>query len=590
MRTLKKFTGRFIQFLQDKLSAHQFLILASVLIGIASGLAAVLLKYSVHSIEILILRYVRNVEEFLFFALLPVIGIALTVLYVRYLLNGRLKKGSAEITYAIAKQSSILPRSQTYSHVISSALTVGFGGSVGLESPMVSTGAALGSNFGRIYNLSYKHRTILLACGASAGIAAAFNSPIAGVLFAIEVLLADATAAVFIPLIVAAACGALTSKIILEEGVILSFGQQQPFNSANTWLYVLLGLVAGFGSLYYAQTFHWVEEKMAKVSSPTRRVLIGGALLFVLLILFPPLYGEGYQTIKLLSVLQANELVKNSLLFPLLQHEVSVLIFLALLVVLKSFAASLTLGSGGNGGNFGPSLFVGAYLGYVFARIINLTGIANIPEVNFTLVAMAGILSGVFYAPLTGIFLIAEITGGYGLIIPLMIVSALSVTVARYFRPLSLEGMKLAAMLKLNPDDRDHYLLSRLNLPELIETDFSPVHPDDTLQSLVRVISKSHRNMFPVVDDENRLVGIIHLNQVREIIFQTEAYEKLWVRDLMTSADTVITLHENLHQVLQKFEDTRLWNLPVVEDGLYKGFMSKSSILSKYRNELVNSA
>jgi CIC family chloride channel protein len=590
MRSINHYIKRLIHFIQSKLTPHQFLILASILVGLVSGFAAVVLKYAVHSIEVVIARYVRNAEDFIYFALLPLIGIALTVLYTKYLLKGRLKKGSAEITYAITKQSSILPRSQMYAHIFSSAVTVGFGGSVGLESPMVSTGAAIGSNFGRVYQLTYKQRTILLACGAAAGIAAAFNSPIAGVLFSIEVLVADASAAVFIPLIVSAACGALVSKTILEQGVLLSFTQQLPFDARNTGLYILLGLIAGFVSLYYARTFQWIEQRLSSVSNPIQRVAIGGACLFGLLIVFPPLYGEGYETIKTLSVLHAPQLAEKSILAPLLKQEFALIIFLGALVFMKSVAASLTLSSGGNGGNFGPSLFVGAYLGYVFAHVINLSGIAHIHEVNFTLVGMAGILSGVFYAPLTAIFLIAEITGGYALIIPLMIVSALSVTVARYFKGLSMEGMKLARMLKLSPDDRDHYLLSRLDLPDLIESDFAPVHPDDALQSLVSVISKSHRNVFPVVDNDGKLVGIVHLNNVRDVIFQREAYEKMWVRDLMSPPDEFIMLHENLHQVLQKFERTKMWNLPVVEDGQYRGFLSKSSILARYRDELVNSA
>ena len=581
---------QFIHYLQEKLTPHQFLIVASALVGVTSGLAAVLLKYVVHNIEVWIQYYSRNVNEFLFFALLPIAGITLTVLFIRYVLKGRFKKGSAEISFAIVKNSSVLPRSQMYSHLITSAITVGFGGSVGLESPMVSTGSAIGSNFGRVHQLSYKEKTILLACGAAAGIAAAFNSPIAGVLFAIEVLLADASAAVFIPLIISAACGALVAKIILKEGVLLSFILQQPFNYNNIPLYILLGLIAGFASLYYAKSFTWVETRMKKIGNTWVRIGVGGVFLFLLLIIFPPLYGEGYESIKVLASLKPDELVTGSFLHRFFSGNTMILLFLGLLIVFKSIAAGVTISTGGNGGSFGPSLFVGAYLGFVFARIINLTGITSIPEVNFALVAMAGILSGVFYAPLTAIFLIAEITGGYGLIIPLMIVSALSVTVARYFQPLSMEGKKLAQMLKLSVEDRDHYLLSKLNLSELIETNFSTVNPDDTLQALVKCISKSKRNIYPVVDESQHLIGLIHLDQIREVIFQTDSYDKLFVRDLMVEPAAVITPEENLHDVLKKFEETGLWNLPVISDKQYKGFVSKSSILAQYRDELVKSA
>ena len=588
--SVRHIVKQFIHYLQEKLTPHQFLIVSSAFVGVTSGLAAVLLKYIVHNIEVWIQYYSRNVNEFLFFALLPVAGISLTVIFIRYILKGRFRKGSAEISFAIVKNSSVLPRSQMYSHLITSAITVGFGGSVGLESPMVSTGAAIGSNFGRVHQLSYKEKTILLACGAAAGIAAAFNSPIAGVLFAIEVLLADASAAVFIPLIISAACGALVSKIILKEGVILSFTLQQPFNYLNIPFYILLGLIAGFVSLYYAKSFTWIEQKMKKIENTWVRIGIGGIILFILLIIFPPLYGEGYESIKILSSMQGGELIKGSLLHSFFANDTLLLLFFGLLIVLKSIAAGVTISTGGNGGSFGPSLFVGAYLGFVFARMINLTGITYIPEVNFALVAMAGILSGVFYAPLTAIFLIAEITGGYALIIPLMIVAALSVTVARYFQPLSMEAKKLSLMLKLSVEDRDHYLLSKLNLSELIETNFSTVNPDDTLQALVKIISKSRRNIYPVVDQDQRLIGLIHLDQIREVIFQTDSYDKLFVRDLMIEPAAVINPEENLHDVLQKFEDTGLWNLPVVASKQYKGFVSKSSILAQYRDELVKSA
>jgi chloride channel protein, CIC family len=451
----------------------------------------------------------------------------------------------------------------------------------------VSTGSAIGSTYGRIYKLSYKERTILLACGASAGIAAAFNSPIAGVLFAIEVLLTDVSASAFIPLIISAASGALLSKIILKEGVILSFSLQQPFNYYNTPYYLALGILAGLISLYYARAFTWVEHRMGMIKNTWLRVVIGGLLLFVLLLVFPPLFGEGYESIKTLSDLQLNELVKNSVLYSLLKNDFNIMIFLGGLVFLKTVAAAITIGSGGNGGSFGPSLFVGGYLGFVFARVINVSGIAALPESNFMLVAMAGILSGVFYAPLTAIFLIAEITGGYELMIPLMMVSALSVTVAKYFEPLSMEAKKLAKKLNFSVDNRDTFILSKLDLAELIETNFSTVHPDDTLQNLIGIIAKSTRNTFPVINEKRELLGLIHMDNIRGIIFNTDRPEEMPVNKLMTPPAAVIMVNENLHSVLKKFDETSLWNLPVVHNGKYMGFVSKSSILTKYRAELL---
>lgn len=579
-----------ISYLAEKLSARQFLILSSILVGLTSGLAAVAVKYVVHSIGQLVSFYSRNYEEFFLFALFPTIGIVLTFFYVRYFLRAKLPQGNPEIVYAIAKKSSKISPRQTYAHMITSALTVGFGGSMGLESPMVSTGSAIGSNYGSTYKLGYKERTILLACGASAGIAAAFNSPIAGVLFAIEVLLADVSAAAFIPLIISAASGALVSEIILKEGITLSFSLQQPFNYHNVPYYVALGLIAGIISLYYTRVYTWTEARMRLVADPWVRALTGGLLLFVVILLFPPLFGEGYQTIKRLSQLRTGELFETSILFSFIETNSQHLVMLGLLIFIKPVAAAITIGSGGNGGNFAPALFVGAYVGFVFARLVNLLGFTHIPESNFTLVAMAGILSGIFYAPLTAIFLIAEITGGYELMIPLMIVSALSLTVAHLFEPLSMDSRKLSSMLRGSIDTRDKFLLSKLEVGELIETNFSMVKPEYNLEALIKVIAQSNRNIFPVVDENKMLVGIVQLDKIRSVIFDSAHNQATTVRDLMTAPAALIEANENLHQILNKFEETKSWNLPVVDHGQYVGFLSKSSILTRYRNELMESS
>lgn len=590
IKQVHQFASRPIVYLQEKISPRQFFILSSILVGLSSGLAAITLKYFVHSIESFVTYYSDHFERFLLFALFPMIGILLTVLYIRYVLKNEFHKGTAEIVYAIAKKSSLIQYKEMFSHMITSALTVGFGGSMGLESPMVSTGSAIGSNFGRNYNLSYKDRTILLACGASAGIAAAFNSPIAGVLFAVEVLLTDISATAFIPLIISAACGALLSKIILQEGVILSFSLlTQPFNYHNVPFYMALGILAGLLSLYYSRMFTYIEARMHMIKNTWTRIIAGGMMLFVLLIFFPPLFGEGYETIKLLSKLHTQELINASLLRDFITTDGLLLLFLGALMFLKTIAAAITLGSGGNGGNFGPSLFVGAYLGFVFARLTNLLGIAHIPETNFTLVGMAGILSGVFYAPLTAIFLIAEITGGYDLMIPLMIVSALSITVTHYFEPLSMDGKRLSSMLNQTVENRDKFLLSKMDLSALVETNFSTVKVEDSLQTLINVISKSSRNTFPVIDDNNELQGIIHMDNIRSIIFNPEKHQKIRVKDLMGKPAAIILLNENLHDVLKKFDDTNQWNLPVIHDKQYRGFVSKSSVLTKYRSELLKS-
>jgi len=573
--------------LQQQLSPRQFFILSCVTVGLSSGLAAILLKYLVHTIESSIEAYGEHHHSFGAVAWFPFLGLLLTALFVYFGLKGTFKKGSAEIAYTIAKRSSVIPTANMYTHFITSALTVGFGGSTGLESPMMSTGAAIGSNYGRIYNLSYKEKTIMLACGAASAISAAFNSPIAGVLFAIEVLLTDVSSAAFIPLIISSACGALLSRIVLEEGVILSFSLQQPFDYKNVPFYIILGIFAGGLSLYYARVFTWVDKKLKGITSPWLRVAFGGMFLLGLLIAFPPLFGEGYKTITELARLKPESLVTASALSGYLYSDTSLLIFLAALMLLKVVAAAVTLGSGGNGGSFGPALFSGAYLGFIFARLVNLSGIAVISEVNFTLVAMAGLLSGVLYAPLTGIFLIAEITGGYALMIPLMIVSAISITVTHFVEPLSMEGKKLSAMLKLPVDDRDKFLLSKLNLQELIEDAFSILKPTDTLNTLVKTIAISRRNLFPVVNEAQELVGVIHLDNVRNVIFNPDLYATLMVSDMMKPPAAVISTQDHLHDILKKFDETNEWNLPVTDGKIYKGFVSKSSILSRYRKEVL---
>jgi len=577
-----------ILFLKNKLSDRNFLTVSAGLVGLTSGFAAIVLKYGVHQIGHLVATSQAS-GEFYIFAIFPLLGIALTVFFVRYFLNGQLKRGSAEIVYSILKKSSLLPMKDTFSHLVTSALTVGFGGSLGLESPMVSTGSAIGSNYGRVHQLTYRDRTVLLGCGAAAGIAAAFNSPIAGVLFAVEVLITDATAAAFIPLIISAACGALVSKIILAEGVTLAFALKTPFNYHNVPFYAILGILCGLTSLCYAKVFHGIEVQFEKISNKWLKVIIGGLLLFGLIILFPPLFGEGYEGVRMLESKNSAQLAEGSIINHLINSELALLLFVGLLILFKMIAAAITIGSGGNGGSFAPSLVVGSYLGFLFARSLNYLGWTQLPVSNMTLVAMAGILSGVFYAPLTAIFLIAEITGGYNLIIPLMIVSALSLSVAHLFQPMSLEGRKLTRLLNSTIETRDKLLLSRLNLAELIEKNFSVVSPDSTLADLVKTIAESHRNIFPVVDQGLRLIGVVHMDKVRRIMFESDKYETTHIRDLMDKPSGIVELNENLHEVFAKFDSTGQWNLPVVENGIYLGFLSKSSVLTRYRKELTES-
>jgi CIC family chloride channel protein len=579
--------NRLVIWLQHKLTPKQFIIFSAILIGLTAGLAAVLLKLFVHFL-------LKNIESLshdkqIYIAMGPIIGISLCVLFVFYVNRNKLGKGISNILHAIARKSSLLPKDQTYSHVITAGLTVGFGGSSGLESPIVTTGAAIGSNFGRTYKLSYKERTLLLACGGAAGIAGAFNTPIAGVLFALEVLVVEANITAFIPILIAAASGALLSKIILKEDVLLNFRLQEAFDYKNVPFYLLLGVLAGLASYYYSKTFLYVENYYKRFESKKAKVIFGGLGLFVLIWFVPPLFGEGYNSIKLLSNLNPEAIFRHSALSIKIFSKPVIYILLLCVILLKPVATAFTLGSGGNGGNFAPALFMGAFVGYLFSSLITDLGIP-LPVSNFTLVAMAGVLSGIFHAPLTGIFIIAEITGGYELIIPLMIVSALSYAVSIYFMPMSIDMQKLSEKEKIVVTNMDSYLLSNIDLLQFVETDFAEVQDTDTLKGLVDHIAVSKRNIFPVLDKDSSLKGLITVDDIREVMFKHELYDKMTVKELMRRPTYVVTQKDDIRSAMKLFDESHLWNIPVVMNGVYKGFISKSTILEKYREVLIQSS
>ncbi|HWY12780.1 MAG TPA: chloride channel protein [Bacteroidia bacterium] len=577
-----------VTWIQGRVTPKQFIIFGAILIGFTAGLAAVLLKLFVHWLIIYI--GVLSSNRQIIMAALPFVGISLCALYVYYLNRDKLGKGLSNILYAIAKKSSILPKDQTYSHIITSALTIGFGGSAGLESPIVTTGSAIGSNFGLAYKLSYKERTLLLACGAAAGIAGAFNTPIAGVLFALEVLLVEANISAFIPILIAAATGGLCSKIILHEDILLSFKLQTPFNYYNVPFYLLLGLLTGACSYYYAKTFTATENYFKRFENKrVLKAILGGAGLFILILFIPPLFGEGYGSIKLLSNLNTDSIFTNSPISEGILTKPILYLLLLLVILLKPIATAFTTSSGGNGGNFAPSLFLGAFIGFLFSKLAGEIGI-QLPISNFTIVAMAGILSGIFHAPLTAIFLIAEITGGYELIIPLMIVSALSYAVSKYFMPLSIDMQKLSEKESINTLNTDSYLLSNINLAEFVERDFTEVPENIKLRQLVELISSSKRNIFPVINKEGNLIGLITIDDIRDIMFKQNLYDSVTVNQLMHAPRYTITEKYNVNSAMKLFDESHLWNIPVVFNGHYQGFISKSTLLEKYRETLIRTS
>ena len=572
---------------QSLLSPKQFIFLSAVLVGISSALAVIVLKTFAHWV-FSFATYVNGILKLGFLnSFLPIIGIVLTVFVVKRLLGGTIQKGTSQILYAVAKKASIIPQKQMYAQIITSSLTVGLGGSAGLESPIVITGAAFGSNYAQKYKLSYKDRTLLIGCGVAAGIAAAFNAPIAGVLFAIEVLLVDVSIAAFTPIMIAAATGALVSVIALDETILLSFRQQQNFDYHNIVYYILLGVLTGLISVYYSRNFQRVELYFGKLKlSPYKKALFGSSILAILIFIFPTLFGEGYESIKILSDGDPGKILENTLFSSFRDNSWALLLFVGCTMMIKVFATGITLGSGGNGGNFAPSLFLGSYVGFFFSSFLNLIGLAKLPVSNFSLVGMAGILSGLFHAPLTAIFLIAEITGGYSLMIPLMIVSSISFAISRRFEKHSMDVKTLVQKGHAFTSNKDTNVLSTLETNSMIQTDFLTVSADENLEKLVDLISHSNQVIFAVVDSSNKLLGIVHFNTIREIIFNTYRVKYTKIQDIMLPLTEVVTPTESMESVMNKFESSKVAFLPVLKDGKYYGFISKSNALEAYRAKL----
>ncbi len=572
---------------QSKLTNKQFIFLSSVLVGISAAFAVIVLKTFAHWV-FSFANYINGILKLSFInSILPIVGILLTVFVVKRVLGGTIEKGTSQILYAVAKKASILPKKQMYAQIITSSLTVGLGGSAGLESPIVITGAAFGSNFAQQFKLSYKDRTLLIGCGVAAGIAAAFNAPIAGVLFAIEVLLVDVSISAFTPIMIAAAAGALVSEIILDESILLNFKQQQVFDYHNIPFYVILGLFTGFISVYYARNFQRIEHFFTRLRfKPYKKALFGSSILAVIIFIFPTLFGEGYESIKTLSENDPGQLLENTLFSSFRNNSWALLLFIGFTMLLKVFATGITLSSGGNGGNFAPSLFLGSYTGFFFSKFINLTGLTQLPISNFTMVGMAGILSGLFHAPLTAIFLIAEITGGYNLMIPLMMVSSISFAVSKRFEKHSMDVKGLAKKGHAFTSNKDANILSTLDTAKIIQTDYLTISHDENLEKLVDLISNTNQVIFGVVNTKKELIGIVHFNDIREIIFNNFKVKYTMVKDIMTLPNEIIYPTDNMETVMNKFEISKTAFLPVLKNGKYFGFVSKSLALEAYRTKL----
>lgn len=565
-----------------------FVLFLSLIVGLLSGFAAVLIKNSVHFIQQFVSTgFTQNIHNYLYF-IFPLVGLFLTVVLIKYIIRRPVGHGIPGVLYAISKKNSIIRSFSIYASVITSALTVGFGGSVGLEGPTVSTGGALGSNLGRLFKLDYKTTTLLIGCGAVGAMSGIFNAPIAALVFALEVFMFDLTLTSMIPFLMASVSAALTSRMMLGDNVLFDIQIKDQFLASNVPFYILLGVFTGLISVYFNKMFWFIEDIFDKMKKPFIRLIIGGSLLGVLVFFIPPLYGEGFVTIKMLFSGNYTSIVNNSLLYNFQDNTLIMLGLLFALLLFKVIAAALTFGAGGVGGVFAPSLFVGASSGFVFAKTLNYLGLTNLSESNFTLVGMAGLIAGVLHAPLTSLFLIAEITSGYELIIPLMITAAIAYLTSKYFVPHSIYNMQLAKRGELLTRHKDKAVLTLMNLAKEVEKDFNIISPDSTLGDLVKLVSLSKRNLFPVVDKEGFLHGIITLDDIRDIMFKPEMYDNVKIESLMIQPSAYINSDDTMDVVMDKFSKTNAWNLPVLDNGNYVGFVSKSKLFNAYRKMLIN--
>jgi CIC family chloride channel protein len=564
-------------------SQRNFLIYCSVFVGLIGGLAAVALKFLVHFME----DVSRNISSHLYYHIayvfLPAMGIFLTVAYQHIINRDKIEKGIGKILINIKKNRSNIKFNNLYSHLVTSSLTVGFGGSSGLEAPIVCTGAAIGSNLGKFFNLTPYEKTVLLAAGASAGIAAVFNSPIAGVLFSLEILIGEITIPTFIPLLIASATGVVVSKA-LYSGQLFHLVTEGWVMAALPF-YVVLGLFSGWISIYIAKVGGSLEGGIFKKQNRYVRAIAGGVILGLIIMVFPQLFGEGYH--YLTAILNGNiHVLKEETLFAdLLDNPWVMLLFIAVLVFMKIIAAGITIGAGGNGGTFAPTMFTGAFLGLLVAYGVNQTGLIHLNTSNFIAVGMAGALAGVLHAPLTAIFLIAEITGGYVLFIPLMIVSAISYIISRYYAPHNMYWSHLIHENNIHPG-QDYSMLNSFTLDSIINRKFTPVDKNITVTDFYKILAKTDANIFPVLKEDGQLEGVVLIDDIRRRLFNREIADST-IADIMIAPPMLIDYDQPASSVMDTFDAIDVWQLPVVKHDIFIGFISKSALLSKYREVII---
>lgn len=577
---------KFALWREKHIKEKSFVVFLALIVGIAGGFAALLLKTLIYLIAHALTARIAVNEGSILFIIYPAVGVLITLLYVRFVVRDNISHGVTRVLYAISQNKSRLKRHNTYTSLLASSVTIGFGGSVGAEGPIVFTGAAIGSQIGQWFRMSPRVLMILVGCGAAAGIAGIFKAPIAGMLFTLEVLMIDLTTVSVMPLLVASISGAVVAYVFTGYEAEFYFVQTESFLTSRIPYTILLGIFCGIVSLYFTRVMNMMENSFRKITNLWSRYIAGAVILSGLVFLFPPLYGEGYDSI--ISLLSGNTegIFDGSIFYSERYSILFVILFLLALTVTKAFATSATNGAGGVGGTFAPSLFVGCMAGFLFAYTLNNLFGLDLSVKNFALMGMAGVMAGVMHAPLMGIFLTAELTGGYTLFLPLLIVSALSYLTIKIFEPYSIYAMRLAQRGELLTHHKDKAVLTLLKIDNVIETDFLPVSPEMDLRNMVSVISRSSRNLFPVLDKDDKLLGVVTLDEIRNIMFRTDLYRRIKVETFMSTPPAEIDVHSSMEQVMKIFDRTGAWNLPVVDDGKYVGFVSKSKIFNSYRRVL----
>ncbi len=579
------FINRLLIWRLKHINDKYFTIFLSVIVGILAGLSAVLIKNIVHFISYLLNFAFLDKYQNVLLLVSPFVGILIVIVLLKFVIKKKPKPEIPNVLYAISRLEGKMNPSNIYTTILASSLTVGFGGSVGLEGPSVTTGASVGSSIAQLLRLNYKQTVLLIACAGAAAIASLFKAPITGVVFALEIFMLDLTMASILPLLISSAFGALTSYLFFGQDVIYDFQLISKFNIREIPYFILLGVLTGIFAWYFTIIQIQTKKIFKKFSSWILQIVIGGLILGVLIFIMPSLFGEGYQTVN--SCLHGDYfyLFEHSLFAQYSENIYSVILMFLALVIFKSIATAVTFGAGGVGGIFAPVLFLGANIGFLFSKVFEVLGI-KLSESNFALVGMAGLLSGVMYAPLTGIFLIAEITNGYELIFPLMLVSTISYAINRSFNPHSIYTRKLAQKGNLITHNKDRSVLNLMKVDKLIETNFITVSPDDSLRKLIDTISKSNRNIFPVVDKENNFISIVFLDHIKHIIFKQEFYDSMFVKDLSFVPQAIVSPDDTMREVVKKFHLTGNYNIPVVKDGKYLGFVSRANVFSEYRKKL----